>query len=129
MRAKTLVELLTLSTNLYMISKDEEFMKNLSELVKKGRTKAGEILDGLTGNGEDEEGDDEEKLLHRLLLKMQKAREDLEKQIEEKAAQVYKKMKIAHSDEIRDLREQIEKLKTELALTEARLVHLEPKRV
>lgn len=37
MKAKTVIELLTLSTNLYMISKDDEHMKNLSELTKKGK--------------------------------------------------------------------------------------------
>lgn len=123
MRAKTLVELLTLSTNLYMISKDEEFMQNLSEMLKKGKQKAEDILDEFSG--EEEEG--EEKLVQKLLHKAKKAKEELEKRIEDTAVKVYDKMHIAHADEVKRLAEEIDKLKRDLALAEARLINLEPK--
>lgn len=125
MRSKTLIELLTLSTNLYMISKDEEFMKNLNEMMKKGKKKAEDIIEGFY-EGEDEEGADG--LLQKLVDKTRQAREDLEKKIEEAAVRVYEKMHIAHTDEIKKLSAEIEKLKRELALTEARIVHLEPRK-
>src|SRR5690242_9205922 len=116
MRAKNLVELLTLSTNLYMISKDEEFMQNLSEMLKKGKQKAEDILDEFSG--EEEEG--EEKFIQKLLHKAKQAKEELEKRIEETAVKVYQKMHIAHADEVKKLAEEIDRLKRELALAEVR---------
>lgn len=124
MRAKSLIELLTLSTNLYMISKDEEFMQNLTEMVKKGKKKAEDIIDDLSPD--EEEG--EEKLLQKFLHKAQKAKEDLEKKIEEAAVKVYEKMHIAHADEVKKLAEEVERLKRELAVAESRIVNLEPKK-
>jgi polyhydroxyalkanoate synthesis regulator phasin len=123
MRAKSLIELLTLSTNLYMISKDEEFMQNLSELMKKGKQKAEDIIDEFSGG--EEEGED--KLIQKFLVKAKKAKEELEKKIEEAAVRVYQKMHIAHADEVKKLAEEVDRLKRELALTEARIVNLEPK--
>lgn len=125
MRAKTLIGLLTLSTNLYMISKDEEFMKNLAEMLSKGKKKAGDLIDEFSG--EDEEG--EEKLLQKLFHKAREAREQLERKIEETAVTVYAKMHIAHADEVKGLSAEVERLKRELSLMEARLVHLEPRKV
>lgn len=123
MKAKTLVELLTLSTNLYMISKDEEFMKNLSEMMKKGKKKAEDIIDDFSG--ESEEGG--EKLIQNFLHKAQQAKEQMESKIEETAIKVYAKMHIAHADEVKKLAREVEQLKRELALAEARIVNLEPK--
>ncbi|TAL57175.1 MAG: hypothetical protein EPN85_14430 [Bacteroidetes bacterium] len=124
MRTKTLVELLTLSTNLYMISKDEKFMENLSEMVKKGKKKAEDIIDEFA-SGEEES---EDSLVQKFLLKAQKAKEELGKQIDEAAVKVYEKMHIAHSGEVKKLAEEIERLKNELALAEARIVNLEPRK-
>jgi polyhydroxyalkanoate synthesis regulator phasin len=121
MRAKTLIELLTLSTNLYMISKDEEFMETLTEMIKKGKKKAEDLVDEFTEKAE------EEKLIQKLLQKARKAKADLEKKIEETAADVYRKMHIAHTDEVKKLSDEIEALKRELSLAEARIVNLEPK--
>lgn len=124
MRTKTLVELLTLSTNLYMISKDEKFMENLSEMVNKGKKKAEDIIDEFSAGDEE----NEESLVQKFLVKAQKAKEDLEKKIEEAAIKVYEKMHIAHADEVKKLREETERLKRELSLMEARIVNLESKR-
>lgn len=123
MRAKTLVELLTLTTNLYMISKDEKFMESLSEMMKKGKKKAEDILDEFSDQGEG----DEETLIQKFLQGAQKAKEDLEKKIEETAVKVYGKMHIAHTNDVKNLSEEIERLKRELSLAEARIVRLEPK--
>lgn len=124
MRPKTLIELLTLSTNLYMISKDEEFMQNFSEMMKKGKKKAEDLFDEFSDEGE--EG--EERLFQKFMHKAQKAKEELEKKIEETAVKVYGKMHIAHTDEIKKLSDEIERLKREMAMAEARIVNLEPKK-
>lgn len=124
MKAKTLVELLTLSTNLYMISKDEEFVKNLSGMLKKGKEKAEDILDDFSEAGDESE----EGLLHKFIHHAQKAKEELEKKIENTAAIVYQKMHIAHLDEVKKLAKEIELLKKELALAESRIVNLESKK-
>ena len=124
MRVKSLIELLTVSTNLYMISKDEEFMQNLSEMIQKGKKKAEDIIDEFSD--ESEEG--EEKLIQKLLHKVQKAKVELDKKIEETAAKVYEKMHIAHADELKKLSEEVDRLKRELSLTEARVVNLESKK-
>ena len=124
MKAKTLVELLTLSTNLYMISKDQQFMENLSEMAKKGKKKVDDIIDEFSDEGEN----GEEKLIQKFLHKAREAKEELEHKIEEVAYMVYEKMHIAHSDEVKKLADKIETLKRELALAEARILHLEQKR-
>ncbi|MFI5163879.1 MAG: hypothetical protein ACHQHP_01385 [Bacteroidia bacterium] len=124
MKAKTLVELLTLSTNLYMISKDEEFMKNLSEMTEKGKKKVSDFIDDFS-----EEGDGgEEKLVQKILVKAKQAKEELEKKIEEIAVNIYDKMHIAHTDEIKKLAEEIERVKRELALAETKIINLEQRK-
>jgi polyhydroxyalkanoate synthesis regulator phasin len=124
MRAKSFIELLTLSTNLYMISKDDEFMQNLSDMLKKGKKKAEDILHDFSEEGE--EG--EEQLIQKFLHKAQKAKEELEKKIEEAAVKVYEKMHIAHADEVKKLAGEVDLLRRELALAEARIVNLEAKK-
>lgn len=123
MRAKTLIGLLTLSTNLYMISKDEEFMKNLTEMLGKGKKKAEDFMDEFSGD--EEEG--EEKLLQNILHKAHQAKEELERKIEDAAVKVYQKMHIAHTDEVKRLQDELDRLKRELSLLEARMVNVEPK--
>jgi polyhydroxyalkanoate synthesis regulator phasin len=109
---------------MYMISKDEEFMQNLNEMMKKGKQKAEDIINEFTGD--EEEGD--EKLIQKFLHKAQKAKEELEKKIEEAATKVYEKMHIAHADELRKLAAEVARLKNELSLAEARIVNLEQKK-
>lgn len=122
MKARTLVELLTLSSNLYLISKDKEFFNRLEEMAEKGRKKVNEVIEELS----DGEGDDG-KLLNKLLHKASQAKEELERRMEEIAAAAYKKMHIAHTDEVRVLQSEIEGLKKQLALSEARILLLESK--
>lgn len=124
MKAKTLVELLTLTTNLYMISKDEDFFKHLNEMKDKGKQKFDEILHEFSGT--DEEGN-EVNLVQKIQEKASKAKEELELRIEELAEKVYAKMHLAHTNEIKKMQEQIDNLQRELALAEARIVHLEKK--
>jgi polyhydroxyalkanoate synthesis regulator phasin len=121
MRAKTLLELMTLSTNLYMIAKDEQFLARVSELKEKGKEKLDDLLEGLEGN-------DEESLSERLMNKATQAKEELEQKIGEMVVKLYDKMNIAHTEQIRSLQDQIDALKKEVALAEARIVNLEMQR-
>ena len=121
-KVKKLVELLTLSTNLYMISKDEEFLKNLEEMIRKGKKKVSHLVDEFTSESDE---DDEEKFIEKLLHKAKQAKEDFENKIEEVAILTYTKMKIANTEELQSLTAEIKKIKNELALAEARIVHLE----
>lgn len=121
MKAKSIIDLLTLSTNLYMISKDEEFMHNMNEMLKKGKEKVTGLAESLAAMPE--EGD--EKMISQLVQKAKEAREQLESRIELIAEKVYAKLHIAHTQETTRLAAEIEKLKRELALAESRILHLE----
>ena len=120
MKAKTLIELLTLSTNVYMITKDEKMMNNLSEMTQKGKAKLSELVEEFSGDDENEE-----KLMEKLLHKAQQAKEELEHKMEEVVRKVYDKVNIAHVDQVKSLEETIENLKKQLILTEARLAKIE----
>jgi polyhydroxyalkanoate synthesis regulator phasin len=118
MKAKTILELMTLSTNLYMIAKDEKLMGKIAEMSAKGKEKLDEFI-------EDFEGDDEKKLSEKILEKAAQAKEELEQKIGEMVVKLYDKMNIAHTEQIKELSNRIEALKKELALAEARIVNLE----
>lgn len=117
MRAKSLIELLTLSTNLYIISKDEKFMENMAEMTQKGKEKLKDFID----SGEGGEGE----LAQKIFDKASEVKEQIEKKMEEVAQRVYEKMQIAHVNQVKSLELEISELKKELALTEAKLANLE----
>jgi polyhydroxyalkanoate synthesis regulator phasin len=120
MKAKTLIELLTLSTNIYMITKDEKLMNNLSEMTQKGKAKLGELIDEFGG-----ENESEEKLMEKLMHKAHQAKEEFEHKMEEVARKVYDKVNIAHTDQIKDLETRIEQLRGKLSMAEDRLALVE----
>jgi hypothetical protein len=120
MRAKTVLNLMSLSSNLYLMSRDKELMDRLKELKHVGRERFNEWL------GEDEEEDDE-KFLDKLISKAEQAKESMEEKVEEIAAKIYRKMNIAHTDEIKMLNEQIESLRNALGIAEAKIKSLEDK--
>jgi len=122
MKARTLLELLTLSTNVYMISKDEKFMSNLREMAGKGKEKVAAMAAEFTGH------DDEEKLMEKFFHKAQEAKEELDHKISEVAEKIYAKMNIAHRQELVSLRVDLEKTKKELALAEGRIIALETRK-
>ncbi len=117
MRAKTIIELASLSATLYSIAKDKEFFERLHSMAEKGK----EFVDEFSE--EDEEG--ETQIIQKLIEKAGQAKEEIEKKMEEVAIAVYGKMHIAHTDEIAKLEEQIKALHTALSLAEARIVNLE----
>jgi polyhydroxyalkanoate synthesis regulator phasin len=124
MRAKTLVELLTLSTNLYMISKDEAFMKNVEEMAKKGKMKLDDFMDDFSETVED----DEETLVQKVMHKANEAKVEFEKKMEELAVTVYKKMNIAHAEDLNNLATKIELLENKIDILESKLETLENKK-
>ncbi|UKN03146.1 hypothetical protein K6119_06415 [Paracrocinitomix mangrovi] len=123
MKAKTLIELLTLSSNLYVMSKDEELMQHLKNMTEKGKNK---INNAMKETLVDEDGNEVE-FIDKLIIKAGQAKQELEEKIEEVVAQFYKKINIAHTDEIRALNEKLAEADKTIALLEARLNKLEQK--
>lgn len=121
MKTKTLLELLTLSASLYHITKDTHFIDRISEISKKSRDKINAVA---SESILDEDGNEME-LLDKIYLKAGELKEELEQKIEELVHAFYKKIKIAHLDEIKALNEKLEKADMAIALLEARLNKLE----
>jgi polyhydroxyalkanoate synthesis regulator phasin len=61
----------------------------------------------------------------KIILKTHELKEELNKKIEELVVKFYKKINVAHLDEIKALNEKLEKLDATVALLEARLNKLE----
>jgi polyhydroxyalkanoate synthesis regulator phasin len=123
MKAKTFLELMTLSTNLYMLTKDEELMNKLKNMVEQGKDKINHLVSDPV---HDADGTELE-FVDKLILKAHEAKEEMNQKIGEMVADLYQKMNIAHTEQIKGLQAQIEELNKALALAEARLNHLENK--
>ena len=123
MKTKTLIELLTLGSSLYVVAKDTNLLEKLNELSSKGKENVNEFV---SETQLDENGNELE-FLDKLILKIKQAKEELDEKIEESVVKFYKKIHIAHTDEILALNEKLEKLDRKVALLEARLNHLEAK--
>lgn len=123
MKAKTLLELVTLSSTLYTISKETHLMEKLTALSEQGKDK---INDFMSEKVLDEHGN-EVQFLDKLVLKAHEAKEDLEVKIGEMVAAFYEKVNIAHTDQLKGLELKVEELEKALALAEARINHLEQK--
>lgn len=117
MKARTLIELLTLSTNLYMISKDENFLDHLGEMAEKGKKKLSSLAEEFAGD--DDAGED--RLVEKMILKAKQAKEELEQKMEEVAVKAYRKLHIAHTDDLKNVLERIELLEKKLSIVEARV--------
>lgn len=123
MKAKTFLELVALSANLYSISKENHMMDKLKDLSEDGKDKINSFM---SEKVLDENGNEIE-FMDRLMMKAQEAKGELEQKIGEMVATFYEKVNIAHVDKIKELEEKIELVKRELALAEARISHLESK--
>jgi len=121
MRAKTIIDLLSLSVSLYMLSKDHDFLKKSAEETAESKKKAEEHYEGDAAD----EPENEDEFLSGILHNATRLKEGLERRMDEVAAAVYEKMHIAHTNEIRKLSEEIAALRTELAITEAKVVNLQ----
>jgi len=123
MKTKTIIELLTLSSSLYVLAKEHHVFEHLQEMSEKGKAHfnrmASEDMRDADGN--------EVEFVDKLILKANQAREELEQKIEELIVAFYQKVNIAHLDELKALHMQLEKSQDKIALLEARLNHLEAK--
>ena len=121
MKTKTILELLTLSSSLYYIAKDTHFIDKLTELSEKGKDNINKIVSEsqLDDNGEELE------FVDKIILKTHELKEELNEKVEELVVKFYKKINVAHLDEIKALNEKLEKLDATVALLEARLNKLE----
>jgi len=123
MKAKSIIELLTLSNSLYILARDTEFLEKIIELSEKGK---GELNKIVSESKLDENGDELD-FTEKLLLKTHEFKEELDDMVEELVVKFYKKINVAHIDEIKFLKENLEKADMAIALLEARLNKLESK--
>lgn len=123
MKTKTLIELITLSSSLYVLTRDTHILDKISEWSEKRKDGLNKIA---SESVMDEDGNEIE-LIDKILNKAEQVKEELESKIEELVAKVYKKINIAHLDELKALNEKLEKADANIALLEARLNKLETK--
>ena len=123
MKTRTMLELLTLSSSIYHFAKEAQLMDRINELSDKGK----EGINKVASESQLGEDGDELEFIDKIILKANQVKEELEQKIEEQVIVIYKKMNIAHLDEIKALKEKIAKCDKDIALLEARLNHLEVK--
>jgi len=121
MKTKTLLELLTLTSGIYYLARDTQLIDRINELTEKGRVSINKII---SESQLDEDGNEME-FIDKVILKTTQVKEELEEKIEELIIKFYKKINVAHLDEIRALNEKVEKFDKAIALLEARINHLE----
>ena len=121
MKTKTILELLTLSSSIYFLARDTHFLDKINELSEKGK----ENINRVMSESQLDENGNEIEFVDKIILKTNELREELNDKIEELVAKFYKKIQVAHLDEIKALNEKIEKLDKMVALLEARLNKLE----
>ena len=123
MKTKTLIELITLSSSLYVLARDTHLIDKLGKWTDE---KAKDVNEIGSQPKLDKDGNELE-LFDKIKLKAEQVREELETKIEDVVAKVYKKINIAHLDDIKALKENLEKADAAIALLEARVNKLEVK--
>ncbi|GAA4296245.1 hypothetical protein [Aestuariibaculum suncheonense] len=121
MKTKTIIELLTLSSSIYVLARDTKFLEKLNEYSEKGKDNINKVM---AESALDENGNELE-FMDKIFLKTHELKNKLDAKIEELVAKFYKKINVAHLDEIKALNEKIEKLDQAIALLEARLNKME----
>lgn len=121
MKMKSFLELMVLSSNLYLISKDTEALEKIKSYSEMGKEKINAFVKEKMTN---EDGDELE-FVEKLVLKMHEAKEGLEDKIGSVVTEMYHKMNIAHTDQIKKLESKIESLNKELSLTQSKVEQLD----
>lgn len=121
MKTKTVVELVMLSSAIYRLAKDSELLERIQEMSEKGKEN---INKAASETILDEDGNPME-LMDKLLYKTSQLKDEFEQKIEELVVKFYKKINVAHLDDIRALNEKVEKADRAIALLEARLNKME----
>tara|TARA_R110000868_G_scaffold409542_2_gene695248 strand:- start:1091 stop:1465 length:375 start_codon:yes stop_codon:yes gene_type:complete len=117
MKTKTILELLTLSSSIYYLAKDTKFLDKISEFSEKGKDNFNNIM----SESQLDENGNELEFADKIILKTHELKEELNEKIEELIVKFYKKINVAHLDEIKALNEKLETLDATVALLEARL--------
>ena len=121
MKTKTLLELLTLSSSLYFMLKDSNLVERFNELSEKGKDDLNKVASEVQL---DDDGNELE-FIDKIIFKTSQLKDELEEKVEELVVKFYKKINVAHLDEITALNEKLEESDKKIALLEARLNHLE----
>ena len=121
MKTKTILELLTLSSSIYYLARDTQFLNRISEFSEKGK----DNLNKAMSESQLDENGNELEFADKIILKTHELKEELNEKIEELVVKFYRKINVAHLDEIKALNEKLEKLDATVALLEARLNKLE----
>jgi len=121
MKTKSILELLTLSSSLYVLARDTEFLEKIKELSEKGIDEINKIV----SESKIDENGDELDAAGKLILKAHELKEELNEKVEELVIKFYKNINVAHVEEIKILNEKVEKADMAIALLEARLNKLE----
>jgi len=121
MKTRTLIELLALSSSLYHFAKEAELMDRIEKLTQEGKDEINKVASGAQV---DEDGNELE-FIDKIILKTNQVKDELEEKIEEQIVKFYKKMNIAHLDEIKALNQKVEQSDRAIALLEARLNRLD----
>ena len=123
MKTKTLIELITLSSSIYFLIKDTEIMEKINEYSERGK----KGLNNMMSEPSLDENGNELNFTDKIIVKAKELNEELHEKIEALVVQLYKKINVAHLDEIKALNEKLEKSNALIALLEARLNVLEAK--
>lgn len=121
MKTKSILELLTLSSSLYVLARDTELLEKIKELSEKGIDEINKIV----SESKIDENGDELDAAGKLILKAHELKEELNEKVEELVIKLYKNINVAHVEEIKILNEKVEKADMAIALLEARLNKLE----
>jgi len=121
MKTKTILELLTLSSSLYFIARDTHLLDKINALSEKGIDNLNKVM----SESQLDENGNELEFVDKIILKTHQLKEELDEKIEELVVNFYKKINVAHLDEIKALNMKLEKLEATVALLEARLNKLE----
>ena len=121
MRTKTFLELLTLSSNLYLIAKDTNALEKIHEYSEKGKDSINNFVkEKIT----DSEGNELE-FVDKMVVKLHEAKEELNNKIESVVETMYDKMRITHTNQLNELEEKIANLTNEVSLANEKIKALE----
>ena len=123
MKTKTIIELLTLSSSIYVLAKETNLLDRINEYAEKGKDGINKIV----SESQLDENGNELDFADKIIVKTHELKEELYEKIEELVVQFYKKINVAHTDEIKALNENLEKSNALIALLEARINKLEAK--
>lgn len=113
MKLRSAIDLLSLSSNLYLILKDKEMIEHVKSLVDKGKQKLNEGIDEEFGETE---------FLEKILVKAKEIRHEFEERVKEEVSKVLDKAGVARKEELSMLNAKIEALEKRINLMEAQIL-------